>query len=67
MDRGAWWDTVHNVTESDMTEAHIHQHTHIHTHTLISSLKISLQIEMPLHHVINILIAKLIICKQYSK
>ena len=20
MDRGAWWDTVHGVTESDMTE-----------------------------------------------
>ena len=30
MDRGAWWVTVHGVTESDMTE---HRHTHTHTHT----------------------------------
>ena len=28
MDRGAWWATVHVVTESDTSE-----HTHTHTHT----------------------------------
>ena len=27
MDRGAWWATVHGVTESDMTE-HAHTDTH---------------------------------------
>ena len=26
MDRGAWWATVHNVTESDMTEVTYHAH-----------------------------------------
>ena len=29
VDRGAWWATVHSVTESDITE---HTHTHTHTH-----------------------------------
>ena len=32
-DRGAWRATVHGVTESDMTEAHMHTHTHTHSHT----------------------------------
>ena len=29
MDRGAWWATVHRVTESDKTEVieHAHKHT----------------------------------------
>ena len=30
MDRGAWWATVHRVTESDMTEL-LSVHTHTHT------------------------------------
>ena len=30
MDRGAWWATVHGVTESDMTNTHTHTHTHTH-------------------------------------
>ena len=35
MDRGAWWATVHEVTESDATErVHVHTHTHTHTHSL---------------------------------
>ena len=30
MDRGAWWTTVHAVSESDMTERlNTHTHTHI--------------------------------------
>ena len=36
MDRGAWWATVHEVSESEVTECmHVHAHTctHIHTHT----------------------------------
>ena len=35
MDRGAWWATVHEVSESEVTECmHVHAHTctHIHTH-----------------------------------
>ena len=33
-DRGAWWATVHGVTESDTTEwLTTHTHTHTHTHT----------------------------------
>ena len=28
MDRGAWWATVHRVTELDTTEATEHTHTH---------------------------------------
>ena len=34
VDRGAWWATVHGVTESDTTG----QVTHTHTHTLVSWL-----------------------------
>ena len=50
-DRGAWWATVHRVTESDVTQyththlipmltksfiyIYIHTHTHTHTHTYI--------------------------------
>ena len=34
MDRGAWWATVHGVTESDIIEwLNTYTHTHIHTHT----------------------------------
>ena len=33
MDREAWWATVHEVTESDLTEC-THTHTHTHTHTV---------------------------------
>ena len=31
MDRGAWWATVHAVTESDMTEQ-LSMQTHMHSH-----------------------------------
>ena len=34
MDRGAWWSTVHGVTELDMTE----RLTHTHTHRMVNSL-----------------------------
>ena len=35
MDRGAWWATVHEVAESDVTEwPSAHTHTHTHTHTV---------------------------------
>ena len=36
MDRGAWWATVHGVTESQTqlsVPAHAYTHTHTHTHT----------------------------------
>ena len=36
IDRGPWWATVHEFTESDMTEwlsMHMRTHTHAHTHT----------------------------------
>ena len=38
MDGGAWWATVHGVTESETTEplTHTHIHTHTHTHTVSS-------------------------------
>ena len=29
MDRGAWWATVHGITESDVTEQHTHTLTGI--------------------------------------
>ena len=32
MDRGAWWATVHGVTESDRTE-------HVHTHSYYISFR----------------------------
>ena len=35
MDGGAWWATVHGVTESDTTELTL-THTHTHTHTVSS-------------------------------
>ena len=31
LDRGAWWVTVHGVTESDMTERLTHTRTDVHT------------------------------------
>ena len=34
MDRGAWWATIHGVTELDPTE---HALTHTHTHTIINT------------------------------
>ena len=34
MDRGAWWATIHGVTELDPTE-HALTHTHTHTRLLI--------------------------------
>ena len=37
MDRGAWWATVHEVAELDMTER---MHMHARTHTLILRLKV---------------------------
>ena len=36
MDRGAWWATVHIVTESDTTEATPHTHTHTHTRAILT-------------------------------
>ena len=35
VNRGAWWVTVHGVTESDTTE-YTHTHTHTHTHTRVT-------------------------------
>ena len=38
MDRGAWWATVHGVSELGTTEhirTHTHTHAHTHTHTRI--------------------------------
>ena len=35
VDRGAWRATIHEVTESYMTELLTHTHTHTHTHTYI--------------------------------
>ena len=35
MYRGAWWTTVHGVTESDVAER-LNTHTHTHTHTRIN-------------------------------
>ena len=32
MDRGAWWATVHGVTESDATEVTQHAHVHVGAH-----------------------------------
>ena len=52
MDRGAWWATVHGVTELDMTErlsAHTHGRSHPHypyqryfTNQIISNITLSL-------------------------
>ena len=37
MYRGAWWTTVHGVTESNVAERlNIHTHSHTHTHTRIN-------------------------------
>ena len=33
MDRGAWWVTVHRITESDMTEVTLHARTPALTET----------------------------------
>ena len=33
MDRGDWQATVHDVTDSDMSEYTSHTHTHTHTHS----------------------------------
>ena len=38
MDRGAWWATVHSVTESDMTEATQHACKHLTYLTLYDNL-----------------------------
>jgi len=32
MDKGAWWATIHGVTESDMTE---HTHTPVYWNTFL--------------------------------
>ena len=55
MDRGAWWATVHGVTEWDMTEAtesvrvcaRAHTHTHTHTHPLLGSMGTELRDRPP--------------------
>ena len=40
MDRGAWWATVHGVTQSQtwLKRLSIHAHTHTHMHTGLSSV-----------------------------
>ena len=42
MDRGAWWATMHGITESNMTE-HTHTHASIHKHSILA-ISISLNI-----------------------
>ena len=42
VDRGAWWATVHGVTESDMTKQLTHTRTHTHTHTHTRMLRMNL-------------------------
>ena len=42
MDRGAWWATMHGITELNMTER-AHTHVSIHKHTILA-ISISLNI-----------------------
>ena len=39
VDRGAWWATVHGVTESDMTEVTEHAHTCLSTFLQVNKYK----------------------------
>ena len=34
MDSRAWWATVHEITESDMTEVTLHTHPHFYQYSV---------------------------------
>ena len=42
-DRGAWWATVHRVTESDMTKLRVFTHIHTHSEDLLLEQIASIQ------------------------
>ena len=43
MDRGAWWATVHGVTQSQTGLKRLNTHTHTHTHSLFTSSRKSVR------------------------